>query len=447
MPQVLLARITCPNCQNQFQAPVEQVLDVRKDPSAKMRVLNGMVNVAVCPHCKMGGALGLPFLYHDPDQELALVYVPMEAGRDNLERQRLIGNLTNTVMNDLPPEERKAYLLQPQVLLAMENLVGKILEADGVTPEMIAEQKVKAELLQRMLDATSDEVLEAMIEENDDAIDADFLRILTMNLDVVQSAGQAADVQRLLALRSKLLDLSSEGQVFKARGETLEALRAEPTRDRLVELLVQAPDEQTRYALVTFGRPLLDYLFFQSLTARIDSAADKSERERLTALRAEVLEIRDQLDKEARALYEARSALLRDLMLSDDPETLARQRFQELDQTFLNLLTTSLEEAQSAGDNATAQALGAIWGVILRLVEETLPPEMQLFNRLIVAEDDAQIEQLLQENRDLVTEHLIEFMEEAEANMREEGSVETAERLVRVLEKARGMVTGTIAVM
>ena len=81
--------------------------------------------------------------------------------------------------------------------------------------------------------------------------------------------------------------------------------------------------------------------------------------------------------------------------------------------------------------------------MILQLIEETLPPEIRLFNRLMAAEEDAEIERLLEENRDLVTERLVEFMEEAEANMREEGSLETAERLVRVLEKTRGMVTAT----
>jgi hypothetical protein len=446
MPHVLLARVTCPSCQNQFQTPVEQVLDVKKDPSAKMRVLNGMVNVAACPQCGVGGALGLPFLYHDPDKELALIYMPMEAGRDNLERQRLIGNLTSAVMSDLSPEERKGYLLQPQEFLTLENLVNRILEADGVTPEMIAEQKAKAELLGRMLDASSEEVLEAMIKANDDAVDADFLRMLTVNIEVAQSTGQAADEQRLLALRDKLLELSSEGRVLKARGEVLDALRAEPTRDKLVELLVQAPDAQTRQVLVTFGRPLLDYLFFQSLTSRIDAATDKGERERLTALRSEILEIRDRLDEEARALYEERSALLRDLLLSDDPETLARRRFQELDQAFFNLLAANLEEARSAGDDEAVRALQEIWGVVLQLVEETLPPETRLLNRLMVADNDEQIERLLRENRDLVTEPLIQVMEQAEADMREEGSVESAERLARVLEKARAVLTGTMAV-
>jgi hypothetical protein len=443
MPQVLLARVTCPGCHNQFQAPVEQVLDVRADPDAKMRVLNGLVNVAVCPHCGTRGALNLPFLYHDPDKELALVHMPMEAGRDDLERQQSIGKLTSAVMESLPPEERKAYLLQPQVFLTLETLVNKILEADGVTPEMIEAQKAKAALLQRMLEATSDEVLEAMIKENDAAIDAGFLRTLTMNLEIAQFSGQAASAQQLLALRDKLLELSSAGRSIKARGEMLEALRTEPTREKLLDLIIRAPDEQTRELLVTFGRPLLDYLFFQALTSRIESAPDEGERERLTALRTEVLAVRDRLDEETRALYEERSALLRDLLLSDDPEALARRRFPELDQAFSNVLAANLEDARAAGDKEATEALQAIWALVLRLMEETLPPEVRLFNLLMAAEEDAEVEELLQENRDLVTERMVKFMEEAEARIREEGALEAAERLALVLEKAKGMVAET----
>ena len=65
------------------------------------------------------------------------------------------------------------------------------------TPEMIEAQKAKAELLQRMMEASSDEVLEAMIRENDSVIDADLLRMLAMNIEIVQTAGQEADLHRV----------------------------------------------------------------------------------------------------------------------------------------------------------------------------------------------------------------------------------------------------------
>lgn len=438
--QILVARITCPNCQNQFQVPVEQILDVQADPDAKARLLNGLVNLAVCPNCRMGGSLNLPFLYHDSNKELALVYMPMEAGRDDLQRQQAIGKLTGAVMNSLPPEQRKGYLLQPQVFFTQESLINKVLEADGITQEMLAEQRAKTDLLRRMLEASSDEALETIIKENDAAIDSEFFLVLAANLELAQAMRQVESLQRLLAVRHKLLELSSEGKAVRARSETLEAFRAEPTREKLLDLLIQTDDARTREVLIALGQPLLDYPFFQAFTARIEATLDKDKKKRLEELRSEVLAVRDRLEEATRALFEERAALLRDLLLSEDPEKLARRRFEELDQAFLSVLSINLKDAQAAGDQPAMESLQKIWNLVMGLMEETLPPELRLFNRLMSTEDEAQIEKMLQENRDLVNARLIQFMEQTEAHMREEGSTEAADHLVKVLQKAKDIV-------
>jgi hypothetical protein len=440
MPQ-MIARVTCPNCQNPFQTPIEQVIDVRADPGAKGRVLNGMVNVAVCPQCQSGGPLGLPFLYHDPEKELAFVYMPMEAGYSDVERQQAIGKLTSEVMDSLPPEERKGYLLQPQVFFSMENLVNKLLEVEGITPEMIEAQRAKADLLRRMLAVDSDEDLEGMIEENEDVIDEDFFRLLAINLQAIQSAGQAAGLEKLVALREKLMELTDVGQKVKAQEGMIEALREDPTRERLLDLLIEAADEETRKVLLVFGRPLVDYPFFQALTARIESASGVEEKERLAELRKEVLAVRDRLDEQARAVIEERAELLRDLLVSSDPENLARRRFADLDQAFLNLLASELEEAQQAGNEEAAKSLQSIWELVLRLSEETLPPVVRLLNRLMTVEDEADIDELLQANRPLVTEQFVAMLEQAQAGMQEdeEAPPGAAERLALVMAKAKAM--------
>jgi hypothetical protein len=444
MPQ-MIARVTCPNCQNQFQTPVEQVIDVRADPGAKGRVLNGVINVAVCPRCRTASALGLPFLYHDPDKELALVFMPMEAGRSDIERQQAIGRLTTEVMNSLPPEERKGYLLQPQVFFSMENLVNKLLEVEGITPEMIEEQRAKADLLRRMLETESDADLEAMIKENEDAIDDDFFRLLAVNLQVVQSVGQAAGLEKLLALREMLLALTDLGKKVKAQEEMIEALRANPTRETLVDLLIKAADEETREVLLVFGRPLVDYPFFQALTARIDAASDAKEKKRLTVLRQEVLAVRDRLDEEARAVLDERAALLRDLLVSSDPENLARRRFPELDQAFLNVLASELEEAREAGNEDAVKSLQRIWELVLRLSEETLPPVVRFLNRLMSVENEGEIDKLLEKNRRLVTPQFVAMLEQAQAGMQEDEETppEAAQRLALVLVKAKALVAAS----
>jgi hypothetical protein len=304
---------------------------------------------------------------------------------------------------------------------------------------MIEEQKAKADLLMRMLEATSDEALEAMIKENDDAIGDDVFRLLEMNLEMAQAAGQTATMQKLLALREKLFESSATGQVIKARSEIIEALRTEPTREKLLELLVEASDEGVREMLITLGRPLLDYSFFQALTSRIDAISDETEKKRLAALRAQILEVRERLEEEAHALYAERAALLRDLLLSSDPENLARRRFAELDEVFFNVLAANLEEARQEANEEAIKGLQGLWALILRLTEETLPPAVRLFNRLMSVENEAEIDELLQQNRALVTERFVQFLESAKEQIQQEEASEEAS------DEASGEVSGEVA--
>ena len=210
----------------------------------------------------------------------------------------------------------------------------------------------------------------------------------------------------------------------------------------MLELLIEAPDQEAREVLVVFGHPLLDYSFFQGLTSRIDAAADAKEKERLTAIRAEVLEIRDRLDEEARAVLEERATLLRDLMVSSAPENLARRRMGELDRAFLTVLTSQLEEAQQAENEEAVNALQGVYDLVLRLAEETLPPPIRLLNRLMSAEDDETIDKLLEGNRPLITDKFVELVDQMVSSVQEDEEVppEAVERLRRILPKAKSMV-------
>jgi hypothetical protein len=436
----MVARVTCPSCQNQIQLPVEQVLDVRADPTAKMRLLNGAVNAGVCPHCRAPVGLHLPLLYHDPDKELALVLMPIDAGRDNLERQAAIGKITRAVMDSLPVEERKGYLLTPQVYMTMDNLIKRILDEDGVTPEMIAAQRQRAQLIQRMLDASSDEVLDSLVQENLEQLDDDFFRLLTMNLNMVQQRGDEATIERMTAVRDKLLDETEQGRVLRERAELLEALQKEQTRETLLELLIQASDETTRQALITIGRALIDYTFFVGLTTEIDATGDEEEKERLKALRSEILEARDQMDQAAQAVYQSRAELLRDLLMSENTEKLARRRFRELDEIFMNVLARNIEEAQQAQNENAVRALQGLWMLILKLVDEATPPQLKFFTRLMQAEDEASVDKVLEENKNLVDEGLQQAMEQAVEAIRAEGTAEDAARMEMALGKVRSLV-------
>ena len=143
--------IACPFCRQPITIKVRQIVDVGEEPQLKAELLANRLNAFTCPICKNSGALATPFLYHDAAKELALLFIPMALNVKEADQQRMIGKLTTAVMNNLPPEKRKAYLLQPQQFFNLKTMVETILQADGVTPEMLKAEQAKVDLLQSML--------------------------------------------------------------------------------------------------------------------------------------------------------------------------------------------------------------------------------------------------------------------------------------------------------
>ncbi|MGQ9522509.1 MAG: CpXC domain-containing protein [Anaerolineae bacterium] len=435
--QQLLARVTCPNCRTSFSLPIEQILDVEMDPSAKARLLAGQVNLAICPTCGFASILEIPFIYHDPRKELALVYMPMAAGRTDRERQQAIGALSRAVISTMPQDQRKSYLLNPQVFLSYESLVNRVLEADGVTPEMIQAQRDRVDLLKRLLEASTPEKRMALIQENEAMLDENFFRILSLNLEQANALGQKEAFQRLMEVRTLLLEQTAVGRKLAARSRALQALQADPTREKLLDLLVKAEDPTTRAALVTFGQPLMDYLFFQKLTRRIESETDEEKRKRLEALREEVMEIREQIRAQAREEVQSKLQLLSELLNSEQPELLARRRLVEMDDLFLDVLTSEMERAQQAGDQETFSRLQEVWQLVMRILQEQVPPELLLTTQLLEAPDEETMRRILEANSQMLTEGFLGLLERMEQDLRARGEEEVAQKVARALELAR----------
>ncbi|MGF1504412.1 MAG: CpXC domain-containing protein [Anaerolineae bacterium] len=123
MARPMPTTVTCPNCGQPFNALLEQILDVGTDPSVKDRLLSNQINTVTCPHCGWNGQIGTPLVYHDPAKPLAIVHVPMQLNIDQTERERMVGQLTQTLMRTLPEDAPKGHLLQPQTALTMQGLI------------------------------------------------------------------------------------------------------------------------------------------------------------------------------------------------------------------------------------------------------------------------------------------------------------------------------------
>ena len=96
-----MTQIQCPNCKAPITASIEQLIDVNKDPGAKARLLSGSINRMNCPSCGFEGQIATPLVYHDPEKELLLSFMPVELNIPKDEQERLIGKMINQVTEKL----------------------------------------------------------------------------------------------------------------------------------------------------------------------------------------------------------------------------------------------------------------------------------------------------------------------------------------------------------
>jgi len=428
--------ITCPVCGQPFGAILERILDVRIDPTVKERLLGGRINLVTCPHCGYRGAVGTPLLYHDPTKKLAIVYVPMELNLQQTDRERLVGDLTNAVIRSLPEDAPKGYLLQPQTALTLQGLIEQVLEADGVTQEMLQAERRKVELVNELADAKPEQ-RDQLLEENWDLFDLGFLELLTATAQAATQAGDQRRALRLLNIRQYLMDNTETGQALKAQQEALleasqelQSLGQNVTRETFIELLVQAIDNPPKVdALAALGRALLDYTTFQLITARIDAARTEDEKAALGALRDRLLEINAEYEQQARAVIQRAADTLRMLMAAPDVSSAIMSNLDRIDDTFLQVLQVNLEEARKSGNTPVSDRLRQIRDEVLRLIQTSAPPEIRLINDLLSLESEAESLALLRSRHSEITPDFIEVMAQIAEQLRAGGNESAAQRL------------------
>jgi hypothetical protein len=309
-------------------------------------------------------------------------------------------------------------LLQPQTFFTVETLIDALLEKDEETREVVETRQRKLELIAKLRQLDPDDTLAVaeFVGANDGEMDEPFFQLLDVLINVAESQGDTAEHDRLAKHRALLLEKSTTGRLITAQNTAVEMLMAAPTRDTLVEQLIAAEEKSVREALVAVGRQLLDYAFFQTLTARIDAAeasGDVTAKEKLVDLRREVQEIRDQVDAMTAAVFEARSVFLRELMMAETPHDMLMRRIAEVDNVFFTVLAANIRQAESNRQQDVAQRLRQIGDVAMQILDEVAPPEYKLLNSLISAENDEQVSQTLEAERELLDQDFLELVERA----------------------------------
>ena len=270
-------QIACPQCRQMIEANIEQLVDVTQDPRAKQRLLGGQSNAARCPHCGYQGRLATPIVYHDNEKELLLTFFPPELNVPLNEQEKTLGPLIKKVTDSLPPEKRKGYLLKPTANLSYESMVKLILEKDGVTPDMLKEQQDRVQIIERLLQASSNEVRSEIIKQNENIFDEQFFALFSRLAQSAASSGQGQQVaQGLVDLQNQLLEETEYGRQLKESVGELEAAQKSLqeagqglTREKLLDIVIEAPNDARLKAYVSLVRGGMDYQFFQLLTEKI----------------------------------------------------------------------------------------------------------------------------------------------------------------------------------
>ncbi len=406
------------------QQPI-QVVDVGRDPSLKSALLSGRLT-----------NLAAPFIYHDPSKQIAYILMPMELNLRDMEQQRIIGQLTQTVMRGLPENAPRAYLLQPRIFFTLQSLIEAILEQDGITPEMLRAQQERADLLRELLRITDEATLRAKMRENDAKIDAAFFDIFSASIEANLASGREQAARQLANLQQLLIEETTYGRTVGARAAALEAFRKSPTRETLLDQLIAAPDAESREMLIALGRRLLDYVFFQQLTMRIESA-DEAGKQKLIALRKEIQETRDKIDAASRAYMEEKAALIQDIASSEDPLKTAREHDAEIDDAFFAVLQASAQDAQRRGDEQTLKALSTVNEVVMQVIAERQPPEVQMINMLLAAKYPDETEKLLNEFKDAADDRLIGIMAQFADQLAQQDRTDLSAKLTKIMVQAR----------
>lgn len=399
-------RVNCPNCRQPIAADIEQLFDVNQDPSAKQRLLSGGVNIAQCQVCGYQGNLATLIVYHDPDKELLLTFAPPEIGLTRDDQERLTGTLINQVVNALPQEKRKGYLLRPQQAFTMQGLVERILEADGITKEMLQAQQDRLNLIQRLVSASPD-VLKTLIQQEDKLIDRDLFNILARLMEASVMGGDEDSARRLSEMQQALLQGSTFGAEMQAQQKEVEAAMAELqavgrglTREKLLEMIINAPNDIRMEALVSMTRPGLDYEFFQLLSTKIDRARDDG-RAKLVTLREKLLQLTKEIDEQLEARRKVARQNLETLLLQPDILQATMQNLPAIDDIFLEVLNETLQQTRQAGDMGRMSKLQKIVEALQQA--SAPPPEVELIEKLLEAENETALRKLLDENQESIT--------------------------------------------
>lgn len=441
MSQPTRTTLQCSNCGTPNPATLRRIIDVQKDPQGKIALLNGQINQFQCNNCGTLNSVSSPLLYHDATKDMLVAFVPMDvAMRQGSNEEQMVGQLMNELTASIPKEEFRSYMFNPKRALTMKGLIEQVLEADGVTPEMMAEQQERVELVQKFFEAENEESLIQLVTENDDKIDTSVFQTIALMAQRMIQTGQEQAVGHLAAIQQILVESSTFGQELAQRQVAqeqaiedvtadLEKLDQNATRSDFIDIAIAyADDEDKLQALVGLIRPAFDPEFFTELSERAANVSVE-ERETLEALRDTIRELTEQVDQQTQMMVQQKAQFLQTLLNSNEYQQIMSENAQAIDDNFMHVLTSNIQESERRKDIQVSAKLRQIYEFAVSLLQSQMSPELIFINDLLSAEDDDSMQVVLDERIGNFDAELLDVVDAVEGLLTKQGQQAAVARL------------------
>jgi uncharacterized protein YutE (UPF0331/DUF86 family) len=280
--------------------------------------------------------------------------------------------------------------------------------------------------------------------QEDKLFDSDFFNLLNRLIETATVNGDQESAKRLGDLQKKLLENTTFGKQVQEQSkdveaaiQTLQSAGKSLTREKLLEMVIKAPNETQLSVLASLARPGMDYEFFRLLSEKIDRARAEG-RERLIKLRDQLLEMTRAIDKqmEERAL-QARKNLNAIVQAADVKETMT-QNLSVVDEFFVQVFNEEMETARKAGDLEKISKLKQIEEVVDKA--STPPPEVALIQELLEATNsDDELNKKLETHKAEITPEFMEMLSSLLVRADSGEDVELKSRMTKVFSAALRM--------
>jgi hypothetical protein len=162
----------------------------------------------------------------------------------------------------------------------------------------------------------------------------------------------------------------------------------------------------------------MDYVFFQSLTEKIDKASGE-EKARLESVREKLLGFVAEVDKQIEARMKQAQEFVEAILEKEDIAAATQENLEGFTQDVVDLVGQLLQQASEKNDYVR---MGKLQKMMQVLQEASAPPpEVAFIEQLLQAPDDSGVEQMLKQNDAMVNQQFLEALSGLVAQMEAQG--------------------------